>query len=220
MSGFSIVALLNIGKWLPAALILLCLGCGREGEESELSTNDSRVFDASTGALSQPRLMLGAEMSTFDIVQNVGELGGGNLTLLSKNLENDEEKTPFTRSICILKELGINLPRSRNGIYWARWQDQNLFGLTLAWPASFGYEVRYSFLSQRYLEKLRVNDASSYKEFIQTIYHEIKGHNLDGSTHNDIKETDQFFNRYDKEIILKLQSRNYPIAFKKCFADG
>lgn len=160
---------------------------------------NSRTFDAAKGALYQPAILMGESISAGDVILHSDEVGA--VYVLSDNIEfNDPD---YLVAKCVLKKWGIDLPRSRNGVYWVSWKNfssgEVLNGSTSRWRGIGGVKRHYSFIHKDF-QGSRTAEKETFIDFMLTLYHEIKGHNVDDENHNTAEESRIFENRYEAPV--------------------
>lgn len=174
-----------------------------------------REFDASSGALSQPSILFGSALANGDRVTNSQEVG--KVFVESGNVDATDPDLKVAR--CVLKKLGLPLPKSRNGVYWAKWGDGTpsslVLGLTVRWTGLGGHLLHYTFLHSDF-KGLRDGDAGAFLDFLVTVYHEVKGHNLHNRNHDTPEETRAFETDYELPVRTAAASANLPHLQKTC----
>jgi hypothetical protein len=164
-----------------------------------------KKYDANKGYLSQG---LGDyhNMKSGDTVVNSSEVAL--INVLSGNLEKSKDPD-FVKAKCVLKQIKFPLPTSENGVYWASWNDPTLNGLTVHWVGPFASDLNYTFISNSHQGASKKCDMR-FIEFVVTLYHEVKGHNIDEAEHGTVAETTAFNAKYEgpiRQALLKDQTK-------------
>lgn len=159
----------------------------------------AQTYDLNKGALSQPAILLGNTMATGDRIIHSSE--AETIFVLSGSIE---EKDPDIRVAgCVLTKLGLALPKSLNGVYWARWNNRIssdlLAATTTRWKSIGGAKRHYTFIHHDF-QAARYSRQDEFIEFMITLYHEIKGHNIDDVDHDDPKSLREFEKRYETPV--------------------
>ncbi|MBL9166811.1 MAG: RHS repeat-associated core domain-containing protein [Verrucomicrobiales bacterium] len=117
--------------------------------------------------------------------------------------------TSYSKAQCMLARLGFALPKPRNGVYEA-----NFLTIGSGRPSPAlgvdGYTLDYKnrLLQRRqsasFISKATVDDARSCRSMqnlIVTLYHELKGHNADGASHDTEAQKQAFNTKYETPVI-------------------
>jgi len=183
------------------------VGCGQSEEPAhELKSSGPRTFDSTVGALFQPSLLMGSSFREGDRIVNIY---GGSMEahVESSNLEHGEEE--FDNARCVLEAAGFSLGKTENGVYWANWSDEYTDGLTLKWIGVGGDRLSYTLINSKFRE-IDKNEIVKYREFLVTLYHEIKGHNVDDQDHEggNTLTMNQFEKLYEEPVYQKIGSND------------
>ena len=142
-------------------------------------TQGEKVYDASGyGPWEVP---FGSEMFAGDKIINVPN-DVGTIRLLSNNLEGSNDPD-WLAAKCVLQRLGLPVPKTGSGIYWAEMTGERL-GDTVTFYSFGNYPHRYSFLNYR----IYAGSSSPatpglihhFEDFIITVWHEAKARNANG----------------------------------------
>jgi RHS repeat-associated protein len=170
-----------------------------------------RVYDAAKSALSQPSLLFGTDFRDGDTIINSAE--AGTIKVRSGNMEYADKD--YKVGACVLKRLGFPLPSSENGVYWGQWTDASLHGTTILWVGLGGDDLNYSFISTNYRGASAAPD-NRFLEFIVTLYHEVKGHNIDEAMHLNPAQQAAFDAAYEAPIYNAAKNGALEKAWKCC----
>lgn len=160
------------------------------------------AFDATRSYLQNPRLAVGDYMRSGDTVIKTGsgtirvESSALDAPLAGKGLGKNQDKT-YEQAKCVLSELGFELPSSQNGVYWAKLAPADL-GYTVDWAGAAFNRLSYSFLSNRY--RGAPIKSQLFQDLLVTLWHEVKGHNVDGAQHRTPQEEIAFDAAYDAQV--------------------
>ena len=121
----------------------------------------------------------------------------------SSNLEHGDTK--FDEASCVLEAAGFPLSRTENGVYWASWPDEYTDGLTIKWIGVGGDRLSYTLINSKF-HATDDDSIGKYREFLVTLYHEIKGHNIDDEDHEggNTLTMHQFDKRYEAPVYKKI----------------
>ena len=156
-----------------------------------------KEFDLNKGYISNG-IFIGTKMHVNDAIVNVLDVGG-KISVESEDVGNDKD---VAAAKCALKQLGFNLPDTRNGLYWATWQNQAVNGYTVSWPTVLS-DARFSFLNKtRYQGVSGAGLINEFEAFIVTVWHEVKGHNEDGQP-----DSAKFDATYEAPVNAAIQAK-------------
>ncbi len=163
-----------------------------------------RVFSMSQPALTQPTLLFGYPLKAGDrIVSEYSQFD-----VLSGNIEDTSRE--YRLAMCALKNIGLALPRSRQGVYWANFgaEDYELYGYTVDWFSFAGVRKSYTLINKRYrgIHQSDCEQRQHFVDFFVTVYHEVKGHNHDGNQHEEFEESQAFDEEYERPVLERLES--------------
>ena len=112
-------------------------------------------------------------MSAGDVVKGKGVT----IRVKSGNLESAKDKD-FDFAKCVLGQLGFKLPSTENGIYWADFTPPQE-GYTWLLDGIALDDLNFSFVDLKYKGSSKDPGSGKFTEFLVTLWHEIKGHNID-----------------------------------------
>ncbi len=99
---------------------------------------------------------------------------------------------------CMLAQLGFTLLPTENGLYFGTWQGFDP-GWTLWWDGFAGDDLNFSFIDSDLAGSFwRCNDQ--LLDLIVTVWHEVKGHNIDEDTHDNTAEREAFNAKYEHPV--------------------
>ena len=93
------------------------------------------------------------------------------------------------------------------GSYWSG-LPPTYDGHTIIWKGAANDQLAFSFLDR--LQGLKI-DSPEFEQLMVTLWHEVKGHNVDDASHDNKKEHDAFIKKYEKPLFD---------AIKKAKANG
>jgi RHS repeat-associated protein len=148
------------------------------------------TWDRTGGPYTGGAPLWGGEMHQGDVIVNTNV---GRILVQSNNLEvaNDAD---FEAARCALRHLGFRVPQSENGVYWGK---VSASGYTILWNGfggTLGDDLNYSILSSIY-QGARKNDDAHFLNLIVTVWHEIKGHNID-----EAEDGQAFNDKYERPV--------------------
>jgi hypothetical protein len=121
----------------------------------------------------------------------------GTVKVESANMESGDPT--YEAAKCLLGMLGFQLPTARHGVYWATFSSGAPLGLTVLWSGS----RNVSFINLKYKGSESSGRPDLLNQAAVTLYHEVKGHNIDeGSDPTDVL-ADQFERIYEDPITAK-----------------
>ena len=152
-----------------------------------------KVYDYSRGYLANGMTPY-TLMSAGDTVINTGI---GTITVKSSNIEKGD--ADYDAGVCVLRKLGFSLPRSENGVYWGTWSRGGVSGYTLMWHGPFWNDINFSYIRESFKGVSSAGPTETFKEFAVTLYHEVRGHNID-----EEEDGPTFDAAYEKPIYDKI----------------
>ena len=172
---------------------------------------DSKTYDANKSAYSGG-IIAGGYMRAGDKILNTA---AGKITLESDNLEGTDRD--LLRAKSVLAALGFKLPKSENGVYWAKLPG-GFDGYTVIWKGLLQDQIAFSLLNSNF-KGVNVN-TPSFEQFIATVWHEVKGHNVDDAQHNSRQEQAAFDAKYEKPISEAIKKAKANGTWRKIVADA
>ena len=144
----------------------------------------------------------------------------GDIVATSGNLENGDPDYEFGKFI--LNELGFQLAKTENGVYWGRFSTRshghsvNAPGFA---PYPFVSAINFSFIQdfERGVRNVD-NDPGRVLDFVVTLYHEVNGHNAGNTTAHSA----WFYQRYHNNVKARgeaLAPTNNPCEERKTYIE-
>lgn len=213
-------------------LILLFPACGsdREGDDAtglsssfkaEETSPEGRYIYATRTAFSQSIIWNGQPFRPRDVIKR--QQGFEDILIRSGNIEDSGSKE-YALAACALKKIGLTLSRSRNGVYWGKWTNANdtLDAATYTWSTIGWRTVAYTIINERYIGLSNGScqtESWKFSSFLITMYHEIKGHNIDNANHEDARSSDDFDKKYEDPVFVGLHKHGTCKVFNECIAE-
>jgi RHS repeat-associated protein len=179
-------------------------------------------YDATSINIFSNGLVLGGQMHFGDTIINTSE--SGTTRVRSENIEllSNKDQDYFTAR-CVLRAIGTPLPmRSENGVYWAIFKNGGLEGTTTGWTGLAGDNIHFSFINTKYQFSALspTTPGAHFEEFLVTLYHEVKGHNVDNVWHDNPNFDALYEAPVYKAIAKTKKDGTWNAIYCRCHADA